>query len=251
MSDEELCGLAVVLDGSEHEAAAAHWAANWAEHSHHHLSLIEPRELVSAQTSYQRHRTRCLADELRCTHPGLTVDHRILDGGPDAVICRVSPRCTAMAVSRPSGYRHQAAPRLAVPQCPLVVVTDEPADTQTISLLVDPRQTSYAPTAFAFAYAASCGSDLQALLIGADSEHSPGEDAIRQLAICYPSVTLRTSVLPSWGGVADEVAGSQLVVVGSWTDRQGRHRIDHGFLVAQAMADVDSPVALITHEPAA
>jgi len=251
MSDDQLCGLAVVLDGSEHEAAAAHWAANWAEHSHHHLSLIEPRELVSAQTSYQRHRTRCLADELRCTHPGLTVDHRILDGGPDAVICRVSPRCTAMAVSRPSGYRHQAAPRLAVPQCPLVVVTDEPADTQTISLLVDPRQTSYAPTAFAFAYAASCGSDLQALLIGADSEHSPGEDAIRQLAICYPSVTLRTSVLPSWGGVADEVAGSQLVVVGSWTDRQGRHRIDHGFLVAQAMADVDSPVALITHEPAA
>ena len=251
MSDEELCGLAVVLDGSEHEAAAAHWAANWAEHSHHHLSLIEPRELVSAQTSYQRHRTRCLADELRCTHPGLTVDHRILDGGPDAVICRVSPRCTAMAVSRPSGYRHQAAPRLAVPQCPLVVVTDEPADTQTISLLVDPRQTSYAPTAFAFAYAASCGSDLQALLIGADSEHSPGEDAIRQLAICYPSVTLRTSVLPSWGGVADEVAGSQLVVVGSWTDRQGRQRIDHGFLVAQAMADVDSPVALIAHEPAA
>jgi hypothetical protein len=251
MSDDQLCGLAVVLDGSEHEVAAAHWAANWAEHSHHHLSLIEPSELVSAQTSSQRHRTRCLADELRCTHPGLTVDHRILDGGPDAVICRVSPRCTAMAVSRPSGYRHQAAPRLAVPQCPLVVVTDEPADTQTISLLVDPRQTSYAPTAFAFAYAASCGSDLQALLIGADSEHSPGEDAIRQLAICYPSVTLRTSVLPSWGGVADEVAGSQLVVVGSWTDRQGRHRIDHGFLVAQAMADVDSPVALITHEPAA
>ena len=105
--------------------------------------------------------------------------------------------------------------------------------------------------AFAFAYAASCGSDLHAMLIGADSEQSPGEDAIRQLAICYPSVTLRTSVLPSWGGVADEVAGSQLVVVGSWTDRQGRHRIDHGFLVAQAMADVDSPVALIAHEPAA
>ena len=251
MSDDQLCGLAVVLDGSEHEVAAAHWAANWAEHSHHHLSLIEPSELVSAQTSSQRHRARRLAGELRCNHPGLTVDHRILDGGPDAVIRRVSPRCTAMAVSRPSGYRHQAAPRLAVPQCPLVVVTDEPADTQTISLLVDPRQTSYAPTAFAFAYAASCGSDLQALLIGADSEHSPGEDAIRQLAICYPSVTLRTSVLSSWGGVADEVAGSQLVVVGSWTDRQGRQRIDHGFLVAQAMADVDSPVALIAHEPAA
>ncbi len=50
--------------------------------------------------------------------------------------------------------------------------------------------------------------------------------------------------------MADEVAGSQLVVVGSWTDRQGRQRIDHGFLVAQAMADVDSPVALIAHEPA-
>jgi hypothetical protein len=250
MSDDQLCGLAVVLDGSEHEVAAAHWAANWAEHSHHHLSLIEPSELVSAQTSSQRHRARRLAGELRCNHPGLTVDHRILDGGPDAVIRRVSSRCTAMAVSRPSGYR-QATRRLAAPQCPLVVVTDEPTDTRTISLLVDPRQTGYAPTAFAFAYAASCGSDLHALLIGADSEQSPGEDAIGQLAVCYPSVALQTSALSSWGGVADEVAGSQLVVVGSWTDRQGRQRIDHGFLVAQAMADVDSPVALIAHEPAA
>ena len=80
MSDDQLCGLAVVLDGSEHEVAAAHWAANWAEHSHHHLSLIEPSELVSAQTSSQRHRARRLAGELRCNHPGLTVDHRILDG---------------------------------------------------------------------------------------------------------------------------------------------------------------------------
>ena len=95
MSDDQLCGLAVVLDGSEHEVAAAHWAANWAEHSHHHLSLIEPSELVSAQTSSQRHRARRLAGELRCNHPGLTVDHRILDGGPDAVIRRVSPRRTA------------------------------------------------------------------------------------------------------------------------------------------------------------
>ena len=213
------------------------------------------------QASAAQHRALCprqvlgvrmgmLAGELRCNHPGLTVDHRILDGGPDAVIRRVSPRCTAMAVSRPSGYR-QATRRLAAPQCPLVVVTDEPTDTRTISLLVDPRQTGYAPTAFAFAYAASCGSDLHALLIGADSEQSPGEDVIGQLAVCYPSVALQTSALPSWGGVADEVAGSQLVVVGSWTDRQGRQRIDHGFLVAQAMADVDSPVALIAHEPAA
>lgn len=251
MSDDEYCGLGVVLDGSAHEDAAARWAAGWAEQSHHHLSLIEPSEPALPQTSHAHHYARRLADELRFTHPGLTVQHRKMHGGPDAAMVQVSPRCTAVAVPRPSGDRRSASARLAVPRCPLVVVTDDLSLTQTVSLIVDPRQTSYAPTAFAFAYAASCGSDLQAVLVGSEAESDPGEQVLERLAICYPSVSVATSVLSGWGGVADEVAGSQLVVVGSWVDSRGQHRIDHGFLVSDAMADVDSPVALIAHEQAA
>ncbi len=246
MIDDQYCGLGVVLDGTEHEGTAVRWAANWAERSHHHLTMIEPSELGTRPVAPSRQRVRLLTDELRFSHPGLTIRYRKLSGAPDAVITAAASHCTAMAVPRPSNNRRNHRP--VVPRCPLVVIADEAPQTLTVSLLIDSNQENYAPAAFAFAYAASSDSDLQAVLVGSDPKSTSGAKALEALAVCYASVALHTVMLPSWDEIAKHVTDSRLVVVGNWIDGRGLHRADEGAFLSAALAEVGSPVALIAHD---
>ncbi|MCX5406135.1 universal stress protein [Streptomyces sp. NBC_00335] len=267
--------LLVGFDGSARSLAAARWAAREALATGAPLRLlhvgqawptvqpisVEFQPVLGEGERAARTVLTALAEELRATHQGLTVEAATAEGGPGNEIPRAAAQAHAgLIVLGASGEaRHHVAPGLGSTalhvagraEVPVVLVR-EPAERAPhghgVVVGVEPAGDHAAVLDFAYAWAARHDLPLRAVHAVQTDPADPQEleAAVAAAGARYPGV--RTECVTRHGDPArlllDESAEADLLVVG-----RRHHRPLHGMgPTDHAVAHhAHSPVALIPH----
>ncbi|WP_327305863.1 universal stress protein [Streptomyces sp. NBC_01298] len=266
--------LLVGFDGSPRSVAAARWAAREALAAGAPLRLLhvgqawptvqpismEFQPVLGASEHVARTALAALAEELRTTHRGLTVETATAEGGPGNEIPRAAAQADAgLIVLGASGEDRHVLPRLGSTalhvagraEVPVVLVRDPVARAphgRGVVVGVDPAGDHGAVLDFAYAWAARHALPLRAVHAAASGPAAPEplEAAVAAVGARYPQV--RAECVTRSGDPAklllEEAAEADLLVVG-----RRHHRPLHGMgPTDHAVAHhAHSPVALIPH----
>lgn len=261
----------VGFDGSARSLAAARWAAREALAAGAPLRLLhvgqawptvqpispEFQPVLGASESAARAVLSALAEELRTTHQGLTVEAATAEGGPGNEIPRAAARSGAgLIVLGASGEEHHVVPRLGSTalhvagraEVPVVLIR-EPAERAPhghgVVVGVDPEGDHAAVLDFAYAWAARHALPLCAVYAG-PAGPEPLEAAVSAAGARHPGVPAECVTRPGDPArlLLAESAEADLLVVG-----RRHHRPLHGMgPTDHAVAHhAHSPVALIPH----
>ncbi|MCJ0875035.1 universal stress protein [Streptomyces sp. AP-93] len=264
----------VGFDGSARSLAAARWAAREAQAAGAPLRLlhvgqawptiqpisVEFQPVLGASEHAARTVLSALAEELRVTHQGLTVEAATAEGGPGNEIPRAAADSHAgLIVLGASGEDRHVVPRLGSTalhvagraEVPVVLVR-EPAERaphgRGVVVGVDPEGDYAAVLDFAYAWAAAHALPLRAVhaVHEGPARPEPLEAVVAAAGARYPRVPTECVTRPGEPAqlLLDESAEADLLVVG-----RRHHRPLHGMgPTDHAVAHhARSPVALIPH----
>ncbi|MGW1770714.1 universal stress protein [Streptomyces sp. NPDC002104] len=262
------------FDGSPRSLAAARWAAREALTAGAPLRLLhvgqawptvqpismEFQPVLGASEHAARTALSALAEELRATHPGLTVETATAEGGPGNEIPRAAAETKAgLIVLGASGEDRHVVPQLGSTalhvaghaQVPVVLVREPVARAphgRGVVVGVDPAGDHGAVLDFAYAWAARHALPLRAVhaVPSGPADPEPLEAAVAAAGARHPRVAATCVTRPGDPAklLLEESDGADLLVVG-----RRHHRPLHGMGPTDHAAahHAHSPVALIPH----
>ncbi|MGI9196852.1 MAG: universal stress protein [Candidatus Nanopelagicales bacterium] len=180
--------IVVGFDGSDHAKAAAEWAAREAVLREVPLLMVNAfappaggssftlgaylsPDAMEGLTERVEADLDAAADEVRAAHPGLTVQTRVLMGGPASALVEASEDAEMVVVGSRGlgGFRGLLLGSVGVQvathaACPAIVIRKAPsADARTVVVGVDGTSMSQAAVEFAFDMASRHGWSLRAV----------------------------------------------------------------------------------------